>query len=103
MNPIPNHTKVRTSKQFDDGQIEIETQSVHRSLSLVKQEISQNIQTNPERLAADIINCLQHITFHETTELTLQIQADPKTGAPRLITKTWTVHKEYYGRQATHQ
>ena len=97
MMPTPNFTKVKTIKTNDDGSADISTHSVTKKLSSVKQEIQQSIKTDRQNLAADIISCLQHITYHETSELTIHITTDA-AGDPSIITKTWLVHKEYYGK-----
>lgn len=98
MTPTPPYTKVKTVRSFEDGTEEIDSHSMHKKLSSVKQEVSQSVETTAASLAADIIACLQHITYHETTELSLQISTDKATGEPTLIRKTWTINKEYYGR-----
>src|SRR5690349_2941197 len=97
--PIPNFTKVKTIRTYEDGSSEIDTRSVTRRLSSIKQEIQQTVDTNPTTLAADIIKCLEPITYHETSELTLHISTNPATGNARIITKTWTVDKEHFGRR----
>lgn len=96
--PTPPHTKVKTERSMPDGTTEISSYSMTEKLSSVKQEISQNMKTTADRLAADVIACLQHVTFKETEELTIKITVDKETGEPRLITKTWLINKEFYGR-----
>lgn len=96
--PTPPYTKVKTIRERGDDTVEIDSWSTFTALSSVKQEIQQSIKTSGTNLAADVIKCLQHVTFHETTELTIHITTDKKTGEPTLITKTWLVNKEYYGR-----
>lgn len=98
MLPTPPHTKVKTMREQPDGTTEIESRSMTDKLSSVKQEISQNMKTSAAGLAADVIACLQHVTYRETEELTIKITTDKVTGEPRLITKTWLIKKEFYGR-----
>lgn len=100
MMQTPPHTKVRTVREFADGRVEVDSHSTYKSSTpnTVKQEIGQNIETSVESLPADVMRCLRHITEGETKELTIKIEVDRKTGLPALITKTWLVNKEYYGR-----
>lgn len=94
----PNHTKVRTERSLPDGSKVIDSHSVHTALSSVKQEIQQHVKTTRETLALDLIKCSEIIANGQTDELSLRITIDKTTGDPSLITKTWTVHKEYYGK-----
>lgn len=97
MMPTPPHTKVRTVKEFNDGSVEMNSHSTYKQLNSIKQEIGQNIETSLETLPADVMRCLRHITAGETEDLNIQISTNKKTGQ-LLITKSWTINKEYYGR-----
>lgn len=96
----PPHTKVRTRKALPNGDVQIDSHSMHEQLSSVSQEIEQHVKTSRESLALDVIRCLELIQQGETPELTLKIAADKATGEPKLITKIFTVQKEYYGKGA---
>lgn len=95
MIPTPPHTKIKTTRQFQDGRVEIDSHSTYKELNSVKQEVGQNIETTPESLAAEVMRCLRHLTDGETSEMAISIK---RTGARVLITKTYLLNKEYYGR-----
>jgi len=98
--PTPQHTKVRTRTPLDNGDVQIDSHSMHEKLSSVSQEIEQHVKTSRETLALDLIRCSELIQTGETEELTLKIVADKVSGEPKLITKIFTVNKEYYGKGA---
>jgi hypothetical protein len=98
MMPTPPHTKVTTRRQLPNGDVQIDMHSMYKELSSVSQEIEQKIETSRETLALDLIKAVALISSGETPELTLHIITDKTTGEPKLITKRFTVAKEYYGK-----
>lgn len=89
------YTKTRQVKQIDTDTVEIVSSSYTDKLSSVRTEISKDIQTSQQTLLKDIVTCLEEL---QHTEEKLTIEITKKFGQPRLITKTWTISKEYYGK-----
>lgn len=96
--PTPQHTKVKTRTLLPNGDVQIDSHSMHENLSSVQQEIEQHVKTSRETLALDLIKCSELIQTGETDKLILEITADKTTREPKLITKIFTVNKEYYGK-----
>lgn len=98
MHPTPPYTKVKTIRSTPEGEV-IDSHSTYKDhLSSVKQEISRTYDTSRDSLAADLIKHSEIMRNGETEELDLKISCDKVTGEPRLITVTWLVHREHYGR-----
>jgi hypothetical protein len=89
------YTRIKAVKQVDEETLEIVSTSYTDKLSSVRTEISKDVQTSQQDLLKDLISCLD--VLKETDEC-LTIKITKKHGQPRLITKTWTVSKEYHGK-----
>ncbi len=91
----PTYTRTRAIKQVDETTVETTSTSYTDKLSSVRIETSKDIQTSQNELLKDLVSCLDVL---KDTEDSLTIKITKRHGQPRLITKTWTVTKEYYGK-----
>lgn len=88
-------TKIKRTIPIDEDTVSIESRSYTDNLSSYKEEQSKDIKTSPQTILKDVIACLD--VLDEGIEgVTICIRK--YKGEPNLITKTWTVKKEYYGK-----
>jgi hypothetical protein len=91
------YTKIRQTKQLDEHTTEITRATYTDKPHSVTTEITKTIPTDGSNLLKDTISCLEIITRGESRRLIIEVQCDP-TGEPVLVTKTWMVNKEIYGK-----
>lgn len=89
------HTKTRETASLPDGSVQVTSKSYADKLTKLTVEITKSMKTNRNDLLKDIVSCLDVL---QETEDNLIIQISKRAGEPKLITKTWTVTKEYYGK-----
>lgn len=90
----PQFTKTEETKQLDADTVQTTYKSYTKELNNVVTKISKDIKTNQNDLLKDIVSCLDVL---KETEDSLTITIKKRQGQVKLITKTWTVQKEYYG------
>jgi NADPH-dependent 7-cyano-7-deazaguanine reductase QueF-like protein len=91
------HARVTTTIPQPDGSKIIETKSYYEELNSVQEEIQQSIKTNKATFVTDLMRCVSPISDGISKKITLVIEANDKHEPIRIV-KTWTTHKEYYGR-----
>ncbi len=91
----PRYARLKETTVIDDVTREIRYSSYTDKLSSAKVQREQDIRTDMNHLLKDVVTCLESLKETED-ELVLAIKV--RHGQPHLITKTWTVSKEYYGK-----
>lgn len=94
---MPQFTKVTARLPKTNDEVEIDYKSFTDKLSLHEIKTEKTIHTSRETILTDLIKCLELFTKQESREITIQLKAD-EFYQPKLLIKTWTVKKEYYGK-----